>query len=157
MRLTWTAISLCLNILEVQPDFPRSYAESLFHIFKPSGVATICALMRIAGLNHYAVFNIAGMLFLIAPVLRGATNIMITQFDPLPILQAIDKYKATFWYSAVPMNLGVMAHPEASKYDLSSLKLNLCTSFVVALDEKISKQWEAFTNGCELWRSLWFK
>ncbi len=95
-------------------------------------------------------FNIAGMLFLLAPVLKGATNIIITQFDPLTTLKAIDRYKATFIYTAVPMNLAIMGHPEASKYDLSSLELNLCTSFVVALNEKISKGWEAFTKGCEL-------
>lgn len=121
------------------------------HIFKPSAVATICGFHNNSRvLTTMPYFNIAGMLFLLAPVLRGATNIIVTQFDPLTVLQAIDKYKATFWYSAVPMNLGVMGHPEASKYDLSSLELNLCTSFVIALDEKISKQWEAFTKGCEL-------
>ena len=121
------------------------------HIFKPSGVATICGFEEDSRvLTTMPYFNIAGMLFMLAPVLRGATNIIITQFDPLPVLQAIDKYKVTFWYSAVPMNLAVMAHPDAAKYDLSSLKLNLCTSFVVALNEQISQQWKAFTKGCEL-------
>ncbi len=121
------------------------------HLFKPTSA---CIIMDIEEnsrvLTTMPYFNIAGMLFLVGPVLRGATNILLTQFDPLAVLQAIDKYKATEWYSAVPMNLAVMAHPDASKYNLSSLKLNMTTSFVVALDEKISKQWQAFTNGCLL-------
>jgi long-chain acyl-CoA synthetase len=121
------------------------------HLYKPSAANAIMEINENSRvLTTMPFFNIAGMLFLVGPVLRGATNILITQFHPLTVLQAIDKYKATEWYSAVPMNLGVMAHPDASKYDLSSLTMNMCTSFVVALDEKISKQWEAFTNGCLL-------
>ncbi len=121
------------------------------HLYKPSAANVIMQINNDSRvLTTMPYFNIAGMLFLVGPVLQGATNILLTQFDPLTVLQAIDKYKATEWYSAVPMNLGVMAHPDASKYDLSSLKINMTTSFVVALDEKISKQWEEFTKGCLL-------
>lgn len=121
------------------------------HLYKPSAANAIMEINNDSRvLTTMPYFNIAGMLFLVGPVLQGATNILLTQFDPLAVLQAIDKYKATEWYSAVPMNLGVMGHPDASKYDLSSLKINMTTSFVVALDEKISKQWEAFTKGCLL-------
>lgn len=121
------------------------------HLYKPAAACTIMALTENSRvLTAMPFFNIAGMLFLVGPVLRGATNILLTQFDPLSALQAIDKYKATEWYSAVPMNLAVMGHPDASKYDLSSLKLNMTTSFVVALNEQIAKQWETFTKGCLL-------
>ncbi|HWQ74321.1 MAG TPA: AMP-binding protein [Syntrophomonas sp.] len=121
------------------------------HLFKPSAACDIMGIgpdSRVLTAMPY--FNIAGMLFLVGPVLRGATNVLLTQFDPLTALQAIDKYKVTEWYSAVPMNLAVMSHPDAGKYDLSSMKLNMCTSFVVALDENISKKWQDFTNGCLL-------
>lgn len=121
------------------------------HLFKPSAA---CDIMGIGAdsrvLTAMPYFNIAGMLFLVGPVLRGATNVLLTQFDPLTALQAIDKYKVTEWYSAVPMNLAVMSHPDAGKYNLSSMKLNMCTSFVVALDENISKKWQDFTGGCLL-------
>lgn len=121
------------------------------HLYKPSAANAIMQINENSRvLTTMPFFNIAGMLFLVGPVLQGATNILLTQFDPLAVLQAIDKYKATEWYSAVPMNLGVMAHPDASKYDLSSLTMNMTTSFVVSLDEKISKQWESFTKGCLL-------
>ncbi len=121
------------------------------HLYKPSAADTIMGIdadSRVLSVMPF--FNIAGMLFLIGPVLRGATNIMLTQFDPVAVMQAIDSCKVTEWYSMVPMNLAIMGHPEAAKYDLSSLKLNLTTSFVVALDENISRQWETFTKGCPL-------
>jgi long-chain acyl-CoA synthetase len=126
------------------------------HLFKPSAAATLNGFDENSiVLTTMPFFNIAGMLFLVAPVLRGATNIMLTQFDPLSVLQAIDRYKPTFWYSMVPMNLAVMNHPESAHYDLSSLKLNPCTSFVVALNEKIAKQWKTFTKGCELFEGAY--
>ncbi|MBU1195587.1 MAG: AMP-binding protein [Proteobacteria bacterium] len=121
------------------------------HLYKPSAANMIMGINSESRvLTTMPFFNIAGMLFLVGPVLQGATNILLTQFDPLSVLQAIDRYKATQWYSAVPMNLAVMNHPDAGKYDLTSLKLNMCTSFVVSLNEQISKQWQAFTNGCLL-------
>ena len=121
------------------------------NLYKPTAVAMICGLTgesRVLSVMPY--FNIAGMLFIMAPVISGSTIIVITQFDPLAILQAIDRHKASFWYSAVPMNLQVMGHPDAAQYDMSSLKFNLTTSFVVFLNEKIAQQWEAFTGGCPL-------
>ena len=121
------------------------------HLFKPSAACDIMGIgvdSRVLTTMPY--FNIAGMLFLVGPVLRGATNVLLTQFDPLTVLQAIDKYKVTEWYSAVPMNLAVMAHPDLGKYDMSSLKLNMTISFVVALDEKISRKWGELTGGCLL-------
>ncbi len=121
------------------------------HLYKPSAANTIMSINSNSRvLSTMPFFNIAGMLFMIGPILQGATNIMLTQFTPLAVLQAIDRYKVTEWYSAVPMNLSIMNYPDAQKYDLSSLKFNLTTSFVVALDEEISKKWEAFTNGCPL-------
>lgn len=121
------------------------------NLYKPTAVATICGLTpesRVLSVMPF--FNIAGMLFIMAPVIAGATVIVVTQFDPLAVLQAIDRHKATFWYSAVPMNLQVMGHPQAKDYDLSSLKFNLTTSFVVSLNEAIARQWEQFTGGCPL-------
>ncbi len=121
------------------------------HLYKPTAANTIMGMDADSlVLTTMPFFNIAGMLFLVGPVLLGATNILLTQFDPLAVLQAIDTYRASHWYSAVPMNLAVMNYPDASRYDVSSLKLNMCTSFVVSLNEKISRNWSRFTNGCLL-------
>ena len=121
------------------------------NLFKPTWAKTVCRITsesRVLSVMPY--FNIAGMLFIMAPVIAGATNVIITQFDPLAVLQAIDRHKATFWYSAVPMNLQVMGHPDAGNYDMSSLTFNLTTSFVVSLNQEIAEKWKTFTGGCPL-------
>jgi long-chain acyl-CoA synthetase len=66
------------------------------HLYKPSAANAIMQINENSRvLTTMPFFNIAGMLFLVGPVLQGATNILLTQFDPLAVLQAIDKYKAT--------------------------------------------------------------
>ena len=94
------------------------------------------------------IFHIAGMLVgMNSSIYAGATQVLFTQFDIETTMKAIARYKANFWYSAVPMNVGIMKHPEGKNYDLSSMKLCLTSSFGIALTEEISRQWSAFTGG----------
>jgi long-chain acyl-CoA synthetase len=96
-------------------------------------------------------FHIAGMLGAVDMMIAmGATQVLMTMFDPVAAMQAIDRYKVNFFQAAVPMNLGIMAHPERKQYDLSSLKLCLTTSFGVQLTDAIVRQWTADTGGCLL-------
>jgi len=71
----------------------------------------------------------------------------LTLFDVKTAAQAISDYKADFWYSAVPMNVGIMADPACKGYDLSSLKLCLTSSFGIQLTREIAEQWGEFTKG----------
>jgi long-chain acyl-CoA synthetase len=80
-------------------------------------------------------------------IYAGATQVLFTQFDVKATMESISRYQADFWYSAVPMNVGIMKHPEVKAYDLSSLRLCLTSSFGIALTEEISRQWADFTNG----------
>lgn len=96
-------------------------------------------------------FNIAGMNKMLGTVMLGSPNVMLTLFDPLAAIKAIDKYKVNHWYGAVPMNLAIMSHPEVKNHDLSSLKWTATTSFVVFLTEEIGKQWRELTKGGLLW------
>ena len=121
------------------------------HLFKP------LAFLYVRSLNQNSIeitpmpyFHIAGMGIMLGNVLAKSTNVCLAQFEPITTLMAIEKYKATHIYTAVPMNLQMMNHPEQNKFDLSTLKLNLTTSFVVSLNEKIAKRWEQLTNGCML-------
>jgi long-chain acyl-CoA synthetase len=96
-------------------------------------------------------FHIAGMLGSVDMMIAmGATQILMVLFDPVTAMQAIDRYKIQFFQAAVPMNIAIMNHPERSKYDLSSLKLCLTTSFGIQLTEEIVKQWKQNTGGCML-------
>ena len=121
------------------------------NLFKPTGMA------RVRELNENSVeitcmpfFNIAGMTCMVGIVIFGGTNVLITQFDPLSALIAADRYKATSMYTAVPAFVQMIHHPDARKYDLSSFKIALATSFVISLNEKIAQQWSDLTDGCLL-------
>jgi long-chain acyl-CoA synthetase len=83
-------------------------------------------------------------------IAMGATQVLMTMFDPVAAMQAIHRYKVHFFQAAVPMNLGIMAHPDRKQYDLSSLKLCLTTSFGVQLTDAIVQQWTVATGGCLL-------
>ena len=94
-------------------------------------------------------YHIAGMLVGIdVTVYAGATTVLMHRFDPLAVLQAIDRHRVTWWYSMAPMNLAVMEHPEAARYDVSSLRINPATSFGITLTEPLARRWAEFTGGC---------
>ncbi len=118
-------------------------------LFKTACVALATRMNKdTINLVNMPIFHIAGMVAgLNSTIFAGGTQILMTQFDPVATMAAIDQYKVNFWYSAVPMNVGLMQHPASSKYDFSSLKLCLTSSFGIQLTEEISKQWEAFSKG----------
>ncbi|NLW44554.1 MAG: AMP-binding protein [Syntrophomonadaceae bacterium] len=94
------------------------------------------------------IFHIAGMLVGVdAPILAGATVVLLVGFDPETAMMAIDKYKVNYFTGTVPMNVAIMNHPNVGKYDLSSLRLTLTMSFGIALTEEIAKQWAEVTKG----------
>ena len=93
-------------------------------------------------------YHIAGMLLGVnTPVLAGATQVLLFRYDPLAVLQAIDRYQVTHWYSIAPMNVGCMQVPQAERFDLSSLRRNPVTSFGISFTEALAQQWQAFTRG----------
>jgi acyl-CoA synthetase (AMP-forming)/AMP-acid ligase II len=73
--------------------------------------------------------------------------VLLHRFDPLAVLQAIDRYRVTWWYGMAPMNVAVMQVPDAGRFDLRSLRLNPTTSFGIVLTEPLARQWQAFTGG----------
>lgn len=106
------------------------------------GIQAADVMLAVAPLSH-----IAGMLMGMNVMLyAGAPTILLYRFDPLAVLQAIDRYRVTRWYSMTPMNLAVMAHPDAAQYRMESLVTNPCTSFGVTLTEAIADQWRAFAG-----------
>ncbi|SDO36983.1 class I adenylate-forming enzyme family protein [Alkalicoccus daliensis] len=96
-------------------------------------------------LSVMPVFHIAGMLVgLNSPLMAGGTIVLLTRFDPAAFLQAVEKYKATILYTTPPMNLDLIKRSETQqeKNDLTSLRLNLGTSFGIQVSEEISNKWE---------------
>ena len=72
---------------------------------------------------------------------------LLFRFDPLAVLQAIDRYQVTYWYSIAPMNVACMQVSGADQFDLGSLRRNPVTSFGISFTEPLAQQWQAFTRG----------
>ncbi|MEO9101112.1 MAG: AMP-binding protein [Burkholderiaceae bacterium] len=102
-------------------------------------------LLAVAPLYH-----IAGMLMGVnLGIYSGATCVLLHRFDPKAVLQAIDRHRVTWWYSIAPMNVAVMAVPDAKRtYDLSSLRENTVTSFGITYTQALAEQWQAFAPNC---------
>ncbi len=122
-----------------------------FHaaLFKTASTAAIADLSEDStALVTMPIFHIAGMLAgMNSCIYAGATQVLLAMFDAKTAAMAIDKYKIDFWYSAVPMNLGIMKDSACREYDLSSLRLCLTSSFGIQLSQAIADLWADRTHG----------
>ena len=101
-------------------------------------------LLSIAPLYH-----IAGMLMGVnVPVLSGAASVLLHRFDPRAVLQAIARYRVSWWYSIAPMNVACMQVPDIAGFDLSSLRRNPVTSFGITFTEPLAAQWRTHAPNC---------
>ncbi len=93
-------------------------------------------------------YHIAGMLMGVnVPILAGATQVLLFRFDPLAVLQAIDRFGVTHWYSIAPMNVACMQVEDGQRFDLRSLRRNPVTSFGITFTEALARRWQDFTQG----------
>lgn len=124
-----------------------SYGNALFKTIAAgdcNGVQADDVLLSVAPLYH-----IAGMLMGVnVPVLSGATSVLLHRFDPHAVLQAVDTYKVSWWYSIAPMNVACMQQPDIGRFDLRSLKVNPVTSFGITFTEAMANQWRSFAVNC---------
>jgi long-chain acyl-CoA synthetase len=131
-----------------------SYGNALFKTYGAADCNEVKAdevLLAVAPLYH-----IAGMLVGInATIYTGASAVLLYRFDPLAVLQAIDRCKVTFWYSIAPMNVAVMNMPGADKFDLSTLRTNPATSFGITMTEALANQWRQFAGHCQTFEAAY--
>ncbi len=75
---------------------------------------------------HIAVlplFHVTGMVHsFLAPLYAGATVLLITRFETLTFIQAIDYYRPTHWVGIATMNIAVTQFPAIQDYRLDSLQ-----------------------------------
>ena len=91
-------------------------------------------------------FHVYGMTtVLILSVMQGNKMVLIPKFDFDTALKAIDKQKPTLFPGAPTIYIGLLNHPELSKYDLSSIKA--CISGSAALPVEIQEKFEKVTGG----------
>nr|WP_085524696.1 AMP-binding protein [Tuberibacillus sp. Marseille-P3662] len=131
-----------------------TYGNALFKTaasFHANELNTVDCSLAAAPLSH-----IAGMVMGVnLPVYSGGTSVLLTRFDPLASIDAIETYKCQTWYSVAPMNAAILNTPGVEKRDLTSLRTNMATSFGMNVTEKMATQWGEITDGCKLYEAAY--
>jgi len=90
-------------------------------------------------------FHVTGMVHsLHAPVLAGATMVLLTRWDREAALQAIEKYRCTHWTNITTMLIDLLAHPQIGERDLGSLVL--VGGGGAPMPEAVAKKFQALTG-----------
>lgn len=78
-------------------------------------------------------------------VYMGGSLLILPKFDPLEVLQIIDKEKGTMFPGAPTMYIALLNHPDLLKYDLSSVKVSLSGS--APLPMEVQNRFEELSKG----------
>lgn len=73
--------------------------------------------------NAMPIFHCAQRDVFLTPVLMvGGTNVLLLQPNPVEIMAAIEKYRATMFFAAPTVWIALLRHPDFARYDLGSLQ-----------------------------------
>lgn len=91
-------------------------------------------------------FHVYGMTtVLVLSVMQQSKMVLLPKFDVEQALKTIDKQKPTLFPGAPTMYIGLLNHPDLSKYDLSSIKA--CLSGSAPLPLEVQEKFETLTGG----------
>ena len=93
------------------------------------------------------IYHIAGMVFMNSHIYLGSTMYMITKIEAETLVAAVDRFKCDYWYGSALMNKAILELPDLEKYDLSSLRQTVTTSFGIQLTEEMARRWAELTCG----------
>ncbi|GGC93371.1 AMP-binding protein [Chelatococcus reniformis] len=91
---------------------------------------------------------------LVFPVYNGATLVLLTRWDPVTVMSAIEHYRVTATAMPVDGALEIMDHPRFHEFDLSSLVNVRVVSFVKKLTIDYRRRWQHMV-GTTLAESAW--
>ena len=74
------------------------------------------------------------VLAVMASVTHGTTMVPVELFDPLKVLQTIEREKCTAVHGVPTMFIAELEHPEFAKYDLSSLRTGIMAGSVCPIE-----------------------
>jgi fatty-acyl-CoA synthase len=117
-----TAASKCGIALEIAPD-------AVFLSFFPE--------FLIAGENIGLVF----------PIFSGATLVLMTRWDPVGFMAAVERYRVTTTVLPVDAVVELMEHPRFSEFDLAWLRQVRVVSLVKKLNADYRGCWNELTGG----------
>jgi fatty-acyl-CoA synthase len=99
-------------------------------------------------LSFFPQFWIAGEnLGLVFPVFCGATLVLLTRWDPVAVMTAVQRYRVTCMAMPVDGAVELMDHPRFAEFDLGSLRQVRVVSFVKKLNLDYRRRWQQLTGG----------
>lgn len=105
--------------------------------------------------NFVPIFWIAGEdTGLLFPMVAGATVVLMARWDAVGFMTAVERYKASFAYLLVDNTVEVLEHPQATAFDLTSLRKVRVSSFVKKLNPDFRARWRALT-GADMIEAAW--
>jgi len=91
-------------------------------------------------------FHVYGMTaIMILSVMQGQKMVLLPKFDPEQTLKTIEKQRPTLFPGAPTIYIGLLNHPDLSKYDLSSI--DSCISGSAPLPVEVQEKFEEITGG----------
>lgn len=91
-------------------------------------------------------FHVYGMTaVMILSVMQGQKMVLLPRFDPELTLKTIEKQRPTLFPGAPTIYIGLLNHPDLSKYDLSSI--DSCISGSAPLPVEVQERFEEITGG----------
>lgn len=91
-------------------------------------------------------FHVYGMTTVMnLSIMFGAKMVLLPQFDAAEILKTIEKLKPTLFPGAPTIYIGLLNHPDLTKYNLSSIKACISGSAPLPLD--VQNKFEEVTGG----------
>lgn len=91
----------------------------------------------------------AGLLF---PVFGGNTLVLLARWDATTFMAAVQHYGVNHTGLLVDSAAEILSHPQRHDYDLSSLQITSCVSFIKKLTPEYRRRWHELT-GCTLFES----
>ena len=79
-----------------------------------------------------------------APLVSGATSILLPRYKPEELLSAIHRYRPTLFAGVPTMYIGLINHPDLPRYNLSSLRG--CFAGAASLPPEVKKKFEELTG-----------
>ena len=91
----------------------------------------------------------AGLLF---PVFGGTSLVLLARWDALAFMGAVQYYRVNHTGLLVDSAAEILDHPQRDQFDLSSLTVTSCVSFIKKLTPEYRRRWRELT-GCTLFET----
>ena len=97
-------------------------------------------------LTALPLFHIYGMTTsMTVPISLAAKMVLLPRFEPVKVLQTIEKHRISVFCGVPTMYQALLASPELGKYDLTSIRV--CISGASSLPPQVQKQFMQVTGG----------